>query len=103
MHLAGCKSTGWGALELNVDVATGELRIVEVFDDGALNGQMVADVPVAQGGKALAAISPPVLRRLLDGRTQGLAVFSMDKDAISHRQRPVLYLNFEQPCEAAGS
>ena len=103
LEFAGCTPGGWGALSLDVDGEARELRVVEVLDNGLINGQMLVDVPTAQEGATLAAISPPVLRRLLDGRTKGLAVRGMNEETVLHRQPPVLYLNFEQPCAAAGS
>ncbi len=49
--------------------------------DAVINPQMIIDVEVAEdtlpterGGKVLATISRPVLQRLLDGRTKGIAL-----------------------------
>lgn len=103
----------------------GELRIVEILGgdpawsreavtwenfltggeaDTVLNGQMLIDVePVSKrGGKTRIAVSPPVLRRLLSGRTKGLAI--MEQGSIyatfysgtsGGSGGPTLYLNLE--------
>ncbi len=49
--------------------------------DEVINPQMIIDVevaedtlPVQRGGKVLATLSRPVLQRLLDGRTKGIAL-----------------------------
>jgi hypothetical protein len=44
--------------------------------DNVLNTQMIIDVEVneAPGGKTLITISNPVLQRMIDGKTKGLAV-----------------------------
>ena len=42
--------------------------------DDVLNEQMIIDVDVAESGKTYATISRPVLQRLLDGATRGLAI-----------------------------
>lgn len=43
-----------------------------------LNGQMMIDVAPAfpRGGKTLISVSPPVLERLISGRTKGLAIYA---------------------------
>ena len=47
--------------------------------DLVLNGQMIFDVNVAQyrGGKTFATIPRPVLQRMIDGTTHGLAIRSL--------------------------
>lgn len=104
----------------------GELRVVEILDgdpswsrktvtldgflagkavDEVFNGQMIVDVPPAleRGGKTLIAISPPVLQRLLTGRTRGLAIYGLGAVNASFYSGvssnggdgPKLYLNIE--------
>jgi hypothetical protein len=48
----------------------------EGADGEVLNGQMIIDAPVnpARGAVTRIAVSPPVLRRLISGRTKGLAI-----------------------------
>ncbi|HUF09941.1 MAG TPA: hypothetical protein VMO47_11510, partial [Rhodothermales bacterium] len=45
--------------------------------DDVLNEQMIIDVDVAESGRTYATISRPVLQRLLDGTTRGLAIRSL--------------------------
>lgn len=44
--------------------------------ESVLNGQMIIDMKVseARGGKTLITISKPVLQRMIEGKTQGLAI-----------------------------
>jgi hypothetical protein len=47
--------------------------------NSVLNSQMIIDIDVTEGrgGRTLATISNPVLQRLIDGRTFGLAIRSL--------------------------
>ena len=68
---------------------------------------MTVDVAPAteHGGKTHIAISPPVLRRLFNGRTKGLAILGQGSIHASFFSsasadpdlRPRLYFNIEQP------
>lgn len=105
--------------------AFGELRVVEIlggdpdwirdsvsFDSflagedvtGVLNGQTMVDArPAAgRGGTTLIPVSPPVLGRLLSGRTKGLAVYGLGAIRASFRSgasagdgAPTLYFNLQ--------
>jgi hypothetical protein len=74
--------------------------------DQVLNPQMIIDVKVSEekGGKILIPISRPVLQRLIDGRTKGLALRPLGAIAASFyamensqsTQGPRLYFNTEE-------
>jgi hypothetical protein len=68
-------------------------------------GQMMMDVPpnFQRGGKTLIRVTPPVLARLLSGRTKGLAIYAQgavngsfySQAATDPAKRPVLHVNFK--------
>jgi hypothetical protein len=61
--------------------------------DDVLNTQMIIDVNVAgqRGGKTFATISRPVLQRLLDGKTLGLAIRPLGAIHAAFDPAPTLY------------
>ena len=70
--------------------------------DEVLNPQMIIDWPVneTQGGKTWFTISRPVLQRLIDGRTRGIAVTPLGSINASFSNRgadaPRLLFNIEE-------
>ncbi|GGD10172.1 hypothetical protein GCM10011342_18880 [Aquisalinus flavus] len=128
---AGKTAQQWGVLALYTDSVYkastdleefGELRVKEVFalPDGwqrgsitwnavmgqtppVINGQMMIDVPPVpqKGAVTLIPVSPPVLQRLIDGKTSGLAIEAQGAISATFRSsqarekelRPVLYFN----------
>jgi hypothetical protein len=68
--LAG--ESGWTAADVNWDRFLGGRP-----EWAVINEQPVIDVrPAAPGSRTLVPVSPPVIERLLDGRSQGLAISS---------------------------
>lgn len=89
------RSAQWAPTDLE---EFGELRVVEILGgdagwtrdavtrdslfagapEGQVLGQMITDVPpaLARGGRTRIAVSPPVLERLISGRTRGLAIYA---------------------------
>ena len=101
---AGKRVAGGGLLELTTHSVAriGLLRVVEVVDGAPsweLNPQMIIDWPAneAPGGKTLLTISQPVLQRLIDGRTHGIAITALgDISASFYRSRARLLLTLEK-------
>ncbi len=86
-RFAGGKVVGSGLLELTTyDLQRlpergkdfGMVRVAEISggEPAVVNGQMIIDIDIAprRGGSTLATISQPVLQRMIDGTTGGLAL-----------------------------
>lgn len=72
---------------------------------GAVLGQMFEDIPpsFAKGSKTLIQVSPPVLERLLSGRSKGIAIYAQGAvnaafysgRAVDPSMRPTLYFDVQ--------
>ena len=70
-----------------------------------IHPQLIMDTPpeLKQGAKTIIPVSPAVMKRLLSGKTKGLAIYSQgalnasfaSSEAIDLNDRPTLFLNFE--------
>ena len=91
---------GWNRDTVTLDSFRAGRPLAEV-----LNGQLIVDVPPSpkRGGKTLIPVSPPVLQRLMAGRSRGLAIHAQGAvNATFHSsadpdegRRPKLYFNAE--------
>jgi len=130
---AGKSADGWGVLAIRTDTVFraqtdleefGELRVKEVFalpeewqrdsvtwhrvmdqSGPVFNDQMMVDTEPAleEGAVTLIPVSPPVLQRLIDGRTKGFAIEAQgaisatfhSSKAGAKELRPVLYFKLD--------
>ena len=70
-----------------------------------IHPQLIMDTPpeLKQGAKTIIPVSPAVMKRLLSGKTKGLAIYSQgavnasfaSNEADDKNDRPTLFLNFE--------
>lgn len=80
-----------------------QVRVVEIYKDGTLNDQMVIDseLPEEGNGTVLYTINAQVLERMIQGRTQGLAIYPLGDFQVTFQtnkgpNQPLLYLGLSK-------